>query len=149
MPRPFSDDRRRSQRRSVEQVEALLQGSLSLIDAKLDEDEQEYPLELFGSTQNISATGLSLVVPHFHIDKEYCAEEEDSRSLLVVLYLPTGAVEMRVAPVRCTPLDQKRPEQGFFLGAQIKEIATDGRERFFHYLQSIRWAAGDFNDEKK
>jgi hypothetical protein len=137
MPRPFSDDRRRAPRRNGEQLEALLQGSLSLIDAKLDEDDQAYPLKLFGSTQNISATGVSLIVRHFPIDAEYCAEE-DNRRLLVVVYLPTGSVEMRVAPVRCIPLDQKRPEKGFFIGAQIEEIDNDGRERFIHYLDGGR-----------
>jgi hypothetical protein len=137
MPRHFSDDRRRAPRRSGEQVEALLQGGLSLIDAKLDEDDQEYSLKLFGSTQNISATGLSLVIPHFPIDTDYCAEE-DKRRLWVILYLPTGTVEMKVAPVRCTPLDQERPEKGFFIGAQIEEIDHDGRERFTRYLDSCR-----------
>ena len=118
------------------QIEACLQGDLSLLDTQADTGfAKEHPLTLFGSTSDLSAIGLSLVVPYVSIDERFCVQED--RRLQVMLYLPSGSVGMQVAPVRCTLVDRKGPPNGYLLGARITEMADGERSRLITHLRTI------------
>ena len=128
------DDRRRARRHNA-RFDARLRAGLSLLDMKAEAGGDEEQLTLYGSTRDLSAAGLSLVVPSFAIDERFCAEE--GRGLQVMLYLPSGPVEMRVAPVRCTPLVEREPREGYFIGARITGMADAGRSRLTTYLRTL------------
>jgi hypothetical protein len=135
MPGPFYQERRLSPR-LPERHEAFVQAGTSLLDAQLGEDNSDFPLKLFGRTRDISATGLSFILPLFPIDEQFCAEEDGV--LKVLLYLPNGPVNMQITPVRCIPLDKNHPEKGYFIGARIREMEDDERMRFTHYLKLLQ-----------
>jgi hypothetical protein len=103
---------------------------LSLTDASGDEAVLE------GRTRDMRATGLSLVVPEIRVGGRSIVSED--RTLRVVLELPTGPVEMQVVPVRCEPLDEKEPGQGYLIGSRIKEISDADCVSFIKYLRTLR-----------
>lgn len=132
---PGTDNLRRSPRHQARH-EVCLTAPISLLDVQAEAVRgQEKPLTLFGSTRDLSEAGVALVVPFLPIDESYCWEESDS--LQITLYLPTGVVSMQVAPVRCRPLDDKEPGKGFFMGAQITEIDEVERASLTEYLNAI------------
>ena len=128
------DDRRQAERHKAK-CEACSQGDLSLLDVKADAEGAATSLTLFGSTHDLSATGLALVIPCVAIDKQFCDEKD--RSLQVNLYLPSGSVRMNVAPVRCQALDEEEPLKGYLIGAQIVEMEENDRSCLIRYLQAI------------
>jgi hypothetical protein len=132
---PNIDNRRQSPRHQTRH-EVCLQASISLLDAQAS---VSYPHEklftIFGSTHDLSEAGVSLVIPLIPIDVQYCQGQD--HVLPLTLYLPSGEVEMKIAPVRCAPLDEKELGEGFFMGAQIKEIDLGELERLIEYLQTI------------
>ena len=127
-------DRRRARRHKA-RFDARLRADLSLLDVSAGAGAEQGQLTLFGSTRDLSAAGLSLVVPSFSLDERFCAG--GGRRLQVLLYLPSGPVEMRVAPVRCAPLAEREPRAGYFIGARITEMADDGRSRLDTYLGTL------------
>lgn len=127
-------DHRDSPRRQARH-EICLEANLSLFDAEAKPGQgTEELLTIFGNTYDVSETGVSFVVPLVPIDENYCRQEAPPLPLL--LYLPTGPVNMRIAPVRCHPLDERKPEAGFFMGAEITAIEDSGRERFNKFLHT-------------
>ena len=93
------------------------------------------PLE--GHTRDMRATGLSLVLPDIKVGAHTLVDED--RVLLVVLELPTGAVEMQVVPVRYEQLESDgTAEQQFLVGVRITEISDSDCVRFVKYLRSLR-----------
>ena len=91
---------------------------------------------LEGHTRDMRATGLSLVVPAIRIGGEEIVGE--NRRLRVVLELPSGAVELEVAPVRYEPLDAEETAEGYLIGARITEISDSDCVRFVKYLRTLR-----------
>lgn len=92
---------------------------------------------LEGHTRDMRATGLSLVLPEIRIGKQEIAGED--RMLLVLLELPTGTVEMQVAPVRYEQLESDDiAGQGFLIGVRITEISDSDCVRFVKYLRTLR-----------
>jgi hypothetical protein len=95
---------------------------------------------LEGHTRDMRATGLSLVVPDTRLGGEEIVSE--NRMLRVVLELPTGPIEMLVAPVRCEPLHEAEAGQqqqgGYLIGSRIAEISDSDCVRFVKYLRSLR-----------
>lgn len=133
--KPRGSDRRRSPRNQA-RYEAQLRADLALLDAQVGAGSMEHPLTFFGHTNDLSATGLSLVVPSVRIDEQYCVEE--GRTLRVLLDLPTAPIEIEATPVRCLPLDEERPERGYIIGAQIRGMSDDQRARYNQYLGTLR-----------
>ena len=132
---PGTDNRRQTPRHQARH-EVCLQADLALFDARASIDQgEEKPLVLFGNTRDLSEAGVSLIVPLISIDERYCYEED--RTLPLKLYLPTGQVNMQIAPVRCHPLDEKEPGKGFLMGAEITGMDSVERARFVEYLRSI------------
>ncbi len=93
---------------------------------------------LQGHTRDVSATGLSLVVPSIRIGDRYLTGED--RTLDIALELETGSVQLQAAPMRYEPLelDASETEPGYLIGAHIMAMNGGDRIRFSEYLQGIR-----------
>lgn len=109
---------------------ASLPFRLSLSDASGDEAVLE------GRTRDMRATGLSLVVSDIRVGGRLIVSEDCT--LRVALELPTGPIEMQVVPVRCEPLDEKEPGQGYLIGSRITEISDADCVSFVKYLRTLR-----------
>jgi hypothetical protein len=132
----FPDRDNRHHQRHQARHEICLRADLSLFDTQTTiAQEQEKSLTIFGSTYDLSAAGVSVIVPLISIDERYCYDED--KTLPLMLYLPTGQVNMQIAPVRCLPLDEKEPGKGFFMGARIAQIEDYERRRLVEYLHTI------------
>lgn len=135
---PTHDERRESPRHQAK-LKARLLFSVLLVDSRGPQEGSapQHSLNLVGQTRDISATGLGLIIPVARIDERYLAGEESS--LRVELYLPTGPIEIRARPVRCTRLSETEEQsifaEGYLIGAQITEVSD--RSRFLAYLKTL------------
>jgi len=125
--RRFVGNRRHSKR-----VRARLRFTLSLSDPRVSSNGHRRLPSLEGHTLDVSATGLALVVPAIRIAEHYLTGEE--RKLYIMLELPNGPVEMRVAPVRYESLDD---EAGYLIGARILEMSDSDRASFDKYVAKV------------
>jgi hypothetical protein len=92
---------------------------------------------LEGHTRDMRATGLSLVLTDIKVGAQTLVGED--RLLLVELELPTGTIEMQVAPVRYEQLESaETSEQNYLIGVRITEISDSDCVRFVKYLRSLR-----------
>lgn len=92
-------------------------------------------LSVIGHTRDISATGLSLVVPGLHIrDSELFGTEG---SLQLTLSLPTGIVDIEATPVRYEWLGEQPEKRSYLIGARITRIRDNERARFDQYLSAL------------
>lgn len=89
---------------------------------------------LEGYTQDLSATGLALIVPAIRIGGHYLAGGD--RTLQVLLDLPNGRVQMRVTSVRYEPVDENKSEEGYMIGVRIDEMNEQDRKLLKAYLTS-------------
>jgi hypothetical protein len=87
---------------------------------------------LEGHTLDVSATGLALIVPAIRIGERYLTGED--RRLHVKLELPSGPVEMIMAPVRYEGLEEDQMESGYLIGARIIEMSDTDRAHYKDYL---------------
>ena len=92
--------------------------------------------ELHGHARDISAGGLLLAVT---ADKSLI--ERVSAKLMtqlrVTLALPSGDVELRVAPVYYRPLASNEPEKGYLLGVRIMSMREQDWGRYTDYLSML------------
>ncbi|HKY27057.1 MAG TPA: PilZ domain-containing protein [Pyrinomonadaceae bacterium] len=86
-----------------------------------------------GHTRDISSTGLGLILPAIRIGEHYLTGED--RLLRIVLELPSGPIELIVAPVRYEPLGDEEDEQGFVIGARITDLSAQDRE---HFMSAVK-----------
>lgn len=121
---------RRSTRRLRVKCEVELAANLSLLDN--DANGGDSNLIFFGQTSDLSAVGLSMVLPATIIDERFCS---GSNRLRLLLHLPDGIVGLEVAPVRCERLTDPYSVRGYLLGTKITHI--DQRESFQRYLESV------------
>jgi hypothetical protein len=122
--RRFIGNRRRSRR-----VRARLTFTLSLSDPRVSTNGARRLPSLDGHTHDVSTTGLALIVPAIRIGEHYLAGTD--RKLYVKLDLPTGPVEMKVAPVRYESLED---DSGYLIGARISEMSDADRVSFEKYV---------------
>jgi hypothetical protein len=107
--------------------------SVALLDAQQPENSSG-PLVFMAETIDISANGLSLVLPSIRIDEKYC---EQTRPFRLWLHLPAAAVDLEVRAIRCVPLNTSDPGQGYLIGALINEISQDHELELNTYLQKL------------
>lgn len=92
-------------------------------------------LSVIGHTRDISATGLSLVVPGLHVrDAELFGSKS---SLHLTLSLPTGIVDIEATPVRYEWLGEKPDQKSYLIGARISQMRDDERARLNQYLHAL------------
>ncbi|HEY0099587.1 MAG TPA: PilZ domain-containing protein [Pyrinomonadaceae bacterium] len=110
--------------------------NVSLFDPKLNREQLEHAPYLEGTTSDLSASGLGLIVPAIRIDDRYLTAPD--QTLHVLLEFPSGQIEMRVAPVRYEQLDREgAPQGGYLIGVSILEMSDDARTRFEQYLKEL------------
>lgn len=121
---------------------ARLQLSVSLIKqpgtSQTPGAQRNAAMLLQGHTRDVSATGLSLVVPSIRIGDRYLTGED--RTLDIALELDSGSVHLQAAPMRYEPLElnASETEPGYLIGAHIMAMSGGDRIRFSEYLQGIR-----------
>ncbi len=123
-------------RRRAQRYRVRLACSVSLADPKSSAHDSRRAQKLDGYTRDLSATGIALVMPAIRIGGNYLSGE--GRTLLVVLELPVGSVQILVTSVRYERLEEDDTEQGYLIGTQIKEMSESDRARFTEYLRSLR-----------
>ncbi|HZJ45145.1 MAG TPA: PilZ domain-containing protein [Pyrinomonadaceae bacterium] len=128
--RRFIGNRRRSKR-----AQARLNFNLSLGDPRVNSNGSRRLPSLKGHTLDVSVTGLALVVPAIRIGEHYVAGVE--RRLHLNLELPTGPVQMTVAPVRYESLEEDANESGYVVGVRIMEMSDSDRAKFADYLKRL------------
>jgi len=89
-----------------------------------------------GHTRDVSATGLSVIVPGIRIGERYLTGAD--QLLRVTLKLPAGLIELRAAPVRYEQLAEDDPDTGYLIGLHIREITDRDRSLYTDYLRSLR-----------
>ena len=124
------EERRRAPRLKAG-CDAELTTSLAILDSDAQSDDES--LVFFGRTKDLSAGGLSVILPSTLIDERYCG---DNARVQLSLHLPTGPVNLEVNAVRCEPLRQEDAALGYLVGAQILSI-DDNRDEYDEYLRSI------------
>lgn len=128
-------ERRRASRERVA-CEIRLPLGVSLPNELLDPDAEEYPHPIMGHTRDLSATGLSLLLPTTQLGSRdiSCAGEV----LRLVLCLPTGVVIVHAETVRCESLASiEEGEQMFLIGARISKMFETDRRRYDNFLRSL------------
>ena len=121
---------RREMRRLKVRCEVELLADLSLLDT--DAGEPLESLIFMGQTTDLSAAGLSMIIPSTIIDERFC--DGDNR-LHLSLHLPDGVIGLEVRPVRCERINGVNSSPGYLLGTKITDIKQ--RERFEQYLERM------------
>ena len=90
---------------------------------------------LAGHTLDVSPNGLALIMPAIRIGEQHLIGE--NRTLNVTVELPSGPVEMKVAPIRYEALDEHPTETGYLIGVRITEISDVDRATFAAYVANL------------
>ena len=130
MDKLASSIERRRMRRLRAKCEVELVASLSLLDS--DVKDSDSSLLLLGSTHDVSAAGLGMILPSTTIDERFCS---GTNRLNLSLYVPGGVVGLEVSPVRCERLKGPYFGQGYLLGTKITNVQH--RDRFERYLENL------------
>ncbi|HXC72309.1 MAG TPA: PilZ domain-containing protein [Pyrinomonadaceae bacterium] len=117
-------------RRLKARCEVELVANLSILDN--DVQNSDSSLVFLGRTQDLSATGLGMVLPSTIIDERFCS---GSNRLNLSLHLPGGVVGLEVSPVRCERLTSPYMGHGYLLGTKITNV--DDRAQFERYLDTL------------
>ena len=88
---------------------------------------------LAGHTEDISTSGLAFIVPAIRIGEHYLAGED--RTLVIMLELPSGPVQLRATPARYERLDESESEDGYLIGVRITHMSDEHRKRFLSFLE--------------
>lgn len=124
---------RRRVRRLKAHCEIELMATLSLLDN--DVQNTGSSLVFLGSTHDLSAAGMCMVLPSTVIDERFCTG--DNR-LNLSLHVPGGVIGLEVSPVRCEKLNGPYSGQGYLLGTTITNV--DDPAKFDQYLESLSGA---------
>ncbi len=130
MDKLASSIERRRMRRLRAKCEVELTAGLSLLDT--DVNDSNSSLLLLGSTHDLSAGGLGMILPSTTIDERFCS---GGNRLSLSLFVPGGVVDLEVTPVRCERLKGQYFGQGYLLGTKITNVKH--RDRFERYLENL------------
>jgi len=128
--RQFIADRRHAKRRNTR-----LPLTVSLAASRVSPNGFRRQTTLEGHTLDVSATGLSFIVPAIRIGEHYLAGPD--RRLRLKIDLPDGPIEMEVTPVRYESLDEREAERGYVVGVTIVEMSEPHRAGFDDYLTGL------------
>ncbi|HEX8144575.1 MAG TPA: PilZ domain-containing protein [Pyrinomonadaceae bacterium] len=137
--RAWVGNRRRAGRHEAEleaQVSARLLVGISLPDAQEKPLASRPPMQLIGSTRNISETGLAIVVPSLRVGSSLITEENCALRIMLDIY-PAGLVEMDAIAVHHRRFGEKEKEVGYLVGVRVTGMSEDDRLRYLEYLRSL------------
>ena len=135
----FVERRRAARERAT--CEVRLQLGVSLPHEQFDPEAEEFPHPIMGHTRDVSATGLSFVLPSTRLGSQDISRA--GAELRVVLCLPTGVIIVRAETVHCQPLPAEEDEQGgedaprFLLGARITKMFETDRRAYDTFLRGL------------
>lgn len=119
--RVFFSDRRQSPR-----LRTRLQFSISVPRKAKTMGGVSSDQVLKGHTRDISVSGVAMMLPQVHFGGHHLAAER--RELHLRLELPTGPMDMVVAPRRYEKLDDSELGCSYLIGARIVQIADTDRK---------------------
>ncbi len=126
-------ERRSAVRYNVERAARLL-FTTAPSDLSSPEGTQPTP-SIVGHTRDISATGLSLIVPGVHEnDAKFFGERATVR---IILSLPTTMIDIELEPTRYEWLFAEGKKRGFLIGASITHMSDGDREQLGEYLGQV------------
>ncbi|MGB9180746.1 MAG: PilZ domain-containing protein [Pyrinomonadaceae bacterium] len=115
---------------------ARLPFSATVLDAGSEADEAAAPpLRFEGYTQDLRASGLSLVVPYLFVDKHDLSNHQCV--LRIILHLPSGSVDLKGRTVRHEKILSQEGEQSFLIGVRITDMTELDCVRFVKYLRTL------------
>ncbi|MCA1555843.1 MAG: hypothetical protein LC747_04050 [Acidobacteria bacterium] len=132
--RDYVTDRRRTARRDV-RYEARLSFDVSVHRAGKISDRPgtaRRTASLAGRTRDISEGDLTLVVLSIRIGGDYLTLEDNQ--LRITLALPSGPVELIVAPVR---FEELAGDEGYLVGVRILEMSDNDRRLYAEHLRTL------------
>lgn len=137
LPRRFVSRLRRffANRRRNKRARARLTFSLSLVDPRTSSNGFRRLPTIDGHTLDLSPSGMGLVVQAIRIGEHYLVGDE--RRLHLKLDLPSGPVELNVAPVRYESLEEDPQEGGYLIGVRITDMSEADRTRFSEYVKTL------------
>ena len=97
---------------------------------------EEQTLPLMGFTQDISETGLSLLVSAK--SASVLSSLGESYTLQLILTLPTGPVDLEVTPARYQEVDDGNSGSRILIGARITKISEEDLARFSEYIRMFQ-----------
>jgi hypothetical protein len=122
-------------RRRARRYRRSLDFNVSIFDPRLTREQLEHAPYLEGTTSDLSLSGLGLIVPAIRINDRYLTATD--QMLHLMLELPSGRIEMRVAPVRYEQLEREGAASGYLIGAHIADMSDDDRALFAEYLRRL------------
>jgi CheY-like chemotaxis protein len=126
-------ERRSAVRYNVERAARLL-FTTAPSDSSAAEGAQPTP-SIVGHTRDISATGLSLIVPGLHEnDVKLFGERATVR---IILSLPTTMIDIELEPTRYEWLFAEGEKRGYLIGASITHMSDRDREHLNDYLGQV------------
>lgn len=94
------------------------------------------PGKVIASTQNISASGLAVLVPHLYVGSHRLTEGEELKISLDLHPLGTVEMEGRVARVEAT---SEEGSAGHILGVRITGMSAGDRALYLQYIGTKGW----------
>lgn len=89
-----------------------------------------------GYTQDVSETGLSIIVSKIHIEGRYLTDQD--RKLLIKLEIQDDIIEFKATAKRHQTIETETDEKGFLIGAAVKDIDEENRTKLIEFLKNSR-----------
>jgi hypothetical protein len=123
-------------RRHAIRHKVRLKAVISLHNAKTPnaDGSHKQPPVLEGYTQDLSTTGLALVLPAILIGNHYLTHQEHTLQIELELHA-NQTLLVRAAAVRYEPLNSETNEKSYLIGMRI--LDTSDQKRFDDYLQTL------------
>jgi hypothetical protein len=98
------------------------------------------PLTTPGHLNDISKTGLSVMIPSVRFGDRYPVG--DGYTLRITIRLPNRLMKIGATPIRYNKLGASAEEQRYLIGAQITEIEATDRKELLRYIKQIKKRRG-------
>jgi hypothetical protein len=131
--RKYVGDRRRSPRRGA-RFAARLPASISPLGDAQDFD-RDTRYSLAGSTRDLSARGLTLLLPAVRVGDRYLTDA--AGYLGVRVETPSGPLCLLAAPARFEQLPEGDGEYAYLLGVRIVRMDDGDRANYLSYLRTL------------
>lgn len=114
---------------------ARLPFSATVLDRGEGVEAAQPPLRFEGYTQDLRASGISLVVPYLFIGDHDLSSHQCA--LLIILHLPNGPIDLKGQIVRHEKILSQEKEQSFLVGVRITDMSELDCVRFVKYLRTL------------
>lgn len=131
--RKYVGDRRRAPRRGA-RFAARLPLTVTPLSAAEDFDLGGQT-SLAGSTRDLSARGLTILLPAMRVGSRYLTDADGYLGLRVET--PSGHISMLAAPARFEHLAEVDEGYGYLLGVRIVKMGDGDRASYLSYLRTL------------